>query len=786
MRTISPAVFALLVGCSAGTTTDPVPARGAAAGLVAEVSQTPFALQISHNGAPILQSLPTQGLPLATDALSNLADLSALLDPATLTEAHGVLDLDGRYGTLGFAVDLRLQAQTPLASYGLFTAVPLRWFHATSAQRLEENHYRVATNDPLGRSFDLLLSPHPDGHLSVTATLSDPTAVSAVGWSFQRPDDEQFLGFGERSDAVNQTGNFVETWAEEGPFSAGALSPYTAPLLGDDWQGPHPVPGTNFPLPWFVSSAGYGFLLDSFAYNAFRLNRPGQWNVATREPTLKFTVYAGPTPAQALDRYTQDQGRQPPPAEWFFGPWYQPLGSAEFRQGLITDWRDWDVPVTVAQTYAHYLPCAAQFGRRDALAQEVARYHANGYRVTTYVNSFVCTQHPRGAYEEGVANDYFIKNALGQPYQIPYAAFLDSSSVVIDFTNPAAASWWQGLISEALEDGYDGWMEDFGEYVPPDAVMADGSNGIAHHNEYCTRYHQASHALTWPLKGRDFAQFVRCGNIGTAPYARIVWGGDPSEDDSQADGLAASLSQGLSMGLSGIGYWGSDIGGFHSLFTGGRTPAEVLIRWIGLGAFSGIMRMQEDGYEIPTVQGERVHIWEPEIRPFWRRYTKLRTQLFPYIWEAAQEYQRSGMPLMRHLSLVVPQDPQAFGPWAETSFFFGPDLLVAPILQAEQRARDVYLPAGDWCAFWPHVSYDETSGAFSRRDGPGAIAGGQVINSPAPLGEIPLFVRAGARLPMLPAETDTLTDIGTAPGLVSLASARQRQGLLRFGPNCER
>ena len=146
-------------------------------------------------------------------------------------------------------------------------------------------------------------------------------------------------------------------------------------------------------------------------------------------------------------------------------------------------------------------------------------------------------------------------------------------------------------------------MEDFGEYVPPDAVLADGRSGLAGHNDYCTAYHRASHELTWPARGADFAQFVRCGYTGTAPYARIVWGGDPTEDDSEADGLAAAVSQGLSMGLSGIAYWGSDIGGFHSLFTADRTNAELLVRWLEVGAFSGIMRTQAEGYQRPGQGG---------------------------------------------------------------------------------------------------------------------------------------------------------------------------------------
>lgn len=754
------------------------------AGLETRVQLEPFALTVRQDGADILQSLPAAPLTLAPGSVPNLARLAELLNPASLTELNGIADLSGRYGSLAFAVDLRGDLQLPLIAYGVFAQVPLRWFHATRAEDLGDGRYRVFTNDPLGRTFELSLQ-QAGGAVTVEARLSDMTGVTALGWSFGKGAEERFLGFGERSDGVDQTGKLVENWAEEGPFSAGALRPLTEPLLGQAWQTPYPIPGTNFPMPWFLSSRGYGFVLDDFAYSAFRLHRAEQWNVETRGDRIRFTVFGGPTPAAALGRFVAHNGRQPPPAEWFFGPWYQPLGTTEFRRELVTNWRAWDVPVTVAQTYAHYLPCAAQSGRREALREETDYYHQNGYRVTTYVNSFVCRNHPDGAYEAGEQNGYFIKTAAGSSYPLPYVAYPDSISYVIDFTHPGAVPWWQGLINEALEDGYDGWMEDFGEYVPPDAVMHDGSRGLQHHNEYCTRYHRASHELTWPLKGRDFAQFIRCGNLGTAPYARIVWGGDPSEDDSRADGLGAAVSQGLSMGLSGIAYWGSDIGGFHSLFTGDRTSADTLIRWIEFGALSGVMRMQEDGYELPYLQGERVHIWEEAILPSWRRYTKLRTQLFPYIWNAAQEYQRSGLPIMRHLALAYPREAEAFSPIAEYQYLFGPELLVAPVIDEGAREREVWLPPGRWCEFWPHVAYDEVSGAFTRKAGPGVVEGGRRVMVTAPLEEIPMFVRAGASIPLLPAETDTLTSIGTAPGLVDLEDVRGRQRALAFGNNCQ-
>ncbi len=736
--------------------------------LTASIRLNPFGISFAQPNGTRLQDLP-----------------GATLDPA---------DPSARYGTLGFAVDARAQAQPPEIGYGVFAAVPLRWFHATRVldHRIESGALmlRVATDDPLGRIFAVRVARAGTGIVAVEAIVDRPASVSATGWSFARAPGERFLGFGERSDRVDQTGHTVESWNEEGPFSAGAFRPYTEPILGDRWQGPPPIPGTNFSMPWFVSSRGYGFLLDSGYPNRFHLDGLGgtAWNVEAQEPVFRYRVFAGPKPADALRRFTLATGRQPAPAKWFFGPWYQPFGDTEFRTNLMSLWRTWDIPVTVAQTYTHYLPCGSHVGNRDAQKKQAAAYHAKGYMVTTYANSFVCNSHAGGAYQEGDREGYFVKTLLGTTYPIPYLAANATPdapySAVVDFTNPAATTWWKGLIREAVEDGYDGWMEDFGEYVPPDAVMADGRPGIAAHNEYCTLYHKASHELTSVAVGLDFAQFVRCGYTGTAPYARIVWGADPTTDDSKADGLAAAVSQGLSMGLSGIGYWGSDIGGFHALFTSGQTGVELLTRWLEFGAFSGIMRTEADGYARPGDDSVRAQVWDPEVRPTWRKYAKLRTQLFPYIWRAAREYRKTGMPIMRHLSLAYPRDPKIYGRYAEYEYLFGPDILVALVTDEGARSRTLYLPPGRWLNFWDATRYDERTGAFTARRGARVLTGGSTITVNAPLDRIPLFVRAGTCLPLLPPNVDTLAEVGDGPGLVHLSDREGRERILGFASKC--
>ena len=679
------------------------------------------------------------------------------------------------YGPLSFAVGGGLSGHE--LGYGEHVDAQLAWFETTHVVQAEATRHgldlTVATDSPDARTWRIALSGH-GGRLSLDATLSDTTGVSATAAAFTTDSDQHFVGFGERSDRADQTGHKVVTWNEEGPFSPGDLALATDPVFGDRWQGPAFFPGSNFTMPWFVSSRGYGFLLESDWLNGFDLGstRDDAWRVTSREPALRWAVFAGPTPRDVIGRFTAETGRQPTPASWFFGPWVQPGPGPAW-------WREHDVPITVAQTYTHYLPCAAEHGRRRQLRDDVAAWHAQGIKVTTYVNSFVCQNHPDGAYGEGDSQGFFIQHPLtGDTYPVPYVAYVDPPEHLwhglVDFTDARARAFWQRLVQPALDDGYDGWMEDFGEYVPADAVTSDGRTGVAYHNRYCTDYHRTSHQLTWLQKGPDFAQFVRCGYTGTARYARIVWGGDPSEDFSKADGLGAAVQQAISIGASGIGYWGSDIGGFHALFTTQRTDPELQSRWLEFGAFSGVMRTQKNGYPRPgpdTYTNTRTEVWDPPVLPIWQKYARLRTQLFPYIWQASQQYQNEGLPIMRHLAFVAPDDPKVWSPAAEYEYLFGDDLLVAPVIDDGARQREVYLPAGQWIPLWDVLAYDPTSGAFTRSPQPAtAIVGGRTVTVAAPLDQIPIFVRAGACLPMLSEQVNTLADLGLeTPGVTGLS-----------------
>jgi alpha-glucosidase (family GH31 glycosyl hydrolase) len=666
----------------------------------------------------------------------------------------------------------------PTGTLGFRTA--LGWYHATvvDSEGFDGDAYvaELETTDPLGRTLDVRVAPAGEGAVRLSAIVRGPLTgdVEAVGIAFDAHQGERYLGFGERSNAVDQRGNTVESYVADGPYQAEEYPFLTAFV---------PAPGLNprddstyFPMPWLLSTAGYGVLVENNETSYFRLGSESAaaWSLEANARELAFRVFAGPTPAEVLRRLTEFTGRQPPPAApWFLGPWHQPTTRDEHAQAA--ELREGDVPGSAVNTYTHYLPCGDHEGSEGGQVTRAAGFHELGYAVTTYFNPMVCTEYAE-AYDPAAAQGLLTKDQFGQPYVYRYTGSEPFLVSQFDFSAPGANEYYGELLSEAVGHGYDGWMEDFGEYTPLDARSANGMSGEQMHNYYPVPYHCASWQFA-RVQQRAVAGFIRSGWTGVHPCAQLVWGGDPTTDWG-FDGLESAVTQGLTMGTSGISRWGSDIGGFFSLGQRQLTP-EMLVRWIELGAVSGIMRTEANGFAVPP--RSRPQITDPEVLPVWRRYAKLRTQLYPYLVAAEATYQRTGLPVMRHLALVHPSDARAVA--EDDEFMFGPDLLAAPVVSSGQTEREVYLPNGRWVDFWRAVSYRELDGSL-RLGWAQTLTGGDSATVNAPLDRLPLMARAGAVIPLLPASVDTLAQYGlgkqASGGLVGLDDVAGRLDLLAF------
>ncbi len=307
------------------------------------------------------------------------------------------------------------------------------WQHATEIgdARSRRGVYTatLATTDPQ-HSFELRLEPAGKGVIAMQARLTGSLDdVEALGIGFAARPDERYLGFGERSNAVDQRGNVVENYVADGPYQD--LEYPAINLFTPAWglRDGHSE-ATYFPIPWLLSTAGYGVLVDNPETSLFRLASDGAdaWSAeviaapagesgasAGGPPSmLSLRFFAGPTPADALRRFTRATGRQPaPPAPWALGTWYQADDDELSEIALL---RAADAPLSVLQTYVHYLPCAEQAGTDQGARTAAA--HAAGVAITTYFNPMVCTSYA-DAYERAAAAGALTDDVLRRALPLP-------------------------------------------------------------------------------------------------------------------------------------------------------------------------------------------------------------------------------------------------------------------------------------------------------------------------------------------------------------------------------
>jgi alpha-D-xyloside xylohydrolase len=237
---------------------------------------------------------------------------------------------------------------------------------------------------------------------------------------------------------------------------------------------------------------------------------------------------------------------------------------------------------------------------------------------------------------------------------------------------------------------------------------------------------------------KDIMSLVRCAWAGSQKYGVLTWSGDVY---SSFRSMREQLQAGLSMGMAGIPWWTSDIGGF----LGGNITdphfKELLVRWFAWGAFCPVFRMH--GERSPWYEREQEYIdgvrqltsgQDNEVWSFGEdnyeiltKYLFIRERLRPYIRECMKAASETGAPVMRPLFFDFPQDAKSWN--VEDAYMFGPDLLVAPVMEEGVRTRTVYLPAG---AAW--------TDAYTKK----AYEGGQTVTVPAPIDVIPVFLRDGA------------------------------------------
>src|SRR5918995_2531176 len=334
-----------------------------------------------------LPSVPRRDRIRALAAAGLLAAATALLTAAPghaeIVADAGALRADVSSDPWGLTLvdpsDASVLAEHPGTAPGSAGTVGFRaagvWYHATrvASASVEEGEYvaELETSEPGGRTIELRLRAAGEGVVALEAAVRGPgLPIEALGMGFEASAGERYLGFGERSNAVDQRGNVVENYVSDGPWTADQYP------IGEnfvpEWGFRARDDATYFPMPWLLSTRGYGVLVDNSEESRHRLgtDRSDAWSLEVDAPRLRLRVLAGPRPADVLRRLTARIGRQPRPfAPWVFGAWFhagqenQP--PVEREQGAVETQRAADVPVSTVETHLRYLPCGGVVGRRE-------------------------------------------------------------------------------------------------------------------------------------------------------------------------------------------------------------------------------------------------------------------------------------------------------------------------------------------------------------------------------------------------------------------------------------
>ncbi|MCQ9620456.1 alpha-xylosidase [Weissella cibaria] len=476
-------------------------------------------------------------------------------------------------------------------------------------------------------------------------------------------------GFGERFGAFVKNGQSIDTINMDG--GTGSEQSYKS-------------------IPFYMTGkAGvyYGVFVNESQPTSFEVGSEvvDRVSFSTRGESLEYYVIAGDSPKAVISKYNKLTGGSVLPPEWTFGLWLSTSFTTDYSEETVMSFIDGmferDIPVSVFHFDCFWMKGfewsnmewdKEQFPDPVGLLQ---RLHDKGLKVCVWINPYISQKSP--LFKIGKEKGYFIKHTDGSVWQWD---LWQPGNAVVDFTNPEARAWYQGLLKNLLDMGVDCFKTDFGERIPMhDAVFFNGGNPEGEHNYYTHRYNEAVFELLQQEKGEEEAVvFARSGTVGGQQYP-VHWGGD---NLSQFHSMADSLRGGLSLMSSGYTFWSHDIGGFEE-----NASPSIYKRWTQFGLLSSHSRYHGNiEYRVPW-------LFDEEAVDVTRKFTQLKLDMMPYIYGQAKESVEAGIPLMRPMYLEFPEDQNTAT--LDRQYMLGSDVLVAPVM-TEEGDVDYYLPAGKW------------------------------------------------------------------------------------------
>jgi len=547
------------------------------------------------------------------------------------------------------------------------------------------------------------------------------------------PKNANYYGLGEKASALNRTGRHFEFWNTDTPGYE---------MNQDPLYQTYPF------YIGLVNKKAFGVYYDNSFHSSFDFSARLDGNVtfASDGGELRFYVFYGPQASDVLKKYTTLTGRTQLPPKWGLGYQQSRWGyypADEFRR-MAYEFRSRHIPCDVLYSDIDYMRGYRVFTWDKSLFPHPQKLLSDlqdkGFKTVVIIDPGVKKDSSYFMYQEGVKNDYFVKLPNGDNY---IGRVWPGKTAFPDFSNPDTRDWWSSKYKINMDQGIDGFWNDMdepssfgGKTIPNYTVFnKDGhkASALEMHNQYGLL--MARSAFEGMKKAdpnkRPFI-ITRAAFSGVQRYSS-VWTGDNS---AKWDDVYLTMPMIMGLGVSGVPYAGFDIGGFN-----GSPSGEMYMRFLQIGAFMPFSRSHT------VLNSDRQEPWSygQKYEYINRKLIEYRYQLIPHLYTAFFEHTQDGEPIIRPLFWEYQDDPKTYN--IDTQFFFGDNVMVAPVIHQGKNERSLYLPKGNWF----RITGD-------RKE----YSGGQNITVPAPINSIdvydkeydtplsgvPVFARGGSVVPM--------------------------------------
>lgn len=536
--------------------------------------------------------------------------------------------------------------------------------------------------------------------------------------------DEAFYGFGEKFTSFNKRGQKITVWQQDAQSTNSDVS----------YKG----------MPYFMSSEGYSVLMNTYTRTHFNMGASSgvSYTMETEDPYLDYYMFCNRDYKGLIRDYTALSGRSAMIPRWAFGFWMSRMSymSRQEVEEVVDQMAKFGMSVDVIHIDG-WLDTAQPDGGKELLCFDEERFpdpegmikslREKGIHLSLWMFPYVHAVDRKGRFSNQfkIMNErgYLVKNQKGEPYLFsPGEGDAGNWKVAaLDFTNPEFVAYMKERVKRLMRMGVGVIKTDFSEEIPEDAVLYDGSTGLESHNKYTLLYAKTIYEASREAKeemGQKALLWGRSGYAGSQNYP-ANWAGDSS---AAKNNLYAILNGGLSMGVSGVSFWGFDIGGFYNCDYSGKRVIpddEDYIRSVQMGLMSPLSRSH--GQSTPR----EPWIYSETAQKAFLKINKTRYAMLPYLYSAGYETTREGIPMMRAMLLEYPNDLNVCN--LSTQYMLGGSVLVAPVF--DQKKHNVYLPKGSWI--------DLETG---RR-----LEGNAWIEYPQKIDVIPMFLRENTMMATL-------------------------------------